>query len=1418
MVRKKILKKLSYIGSAVILMLATVPIIPSGMAHASATCPENATELRNAVSQLNSFELCGNEPINLGRQGLTITRNVTIDLKGHRIIGNISISSSSKLTLNDSVGGGGINGNISPRNPWGTLTNNNLAISGGDYSFDPTSYLASGYYTKLVDGRYVVLPNTTVAVTDVVIPVGAEATEFFTVTPAGTSTQTVRRAGGEAVTGALDITTIAGEGQTVGKVVGVTPGDYEVRVTTESGDAKTANVGVYSYNQVADVVLPKDGSQNLTITTQGTNVNWTAGSSDTDVATVENGVINAVSAGKATITVTFADSLNTTMTFDVYVYDFDASDNVPLLIKKGDSAVVSTDSYWDVTASADDDVAEAVEGTAGKFTITGKSVGETEFTFTTTVNGENLSKTLSKTIKVYVYDVAENEIWINKGEIVSYDGIELSSDAVNITVESSDTSVADKTDSIYNIEGKSAGDATLTYKLMVDTRIVEVPVTVHVYSVSAQRSVTIVAGIGTTINNPAIAEIENASAIEVKVASGDEYISVDDYADGNLGTLKKGTAVIEFYAGTELVGTTEIKVYELQELADMVLSVSGTGASTSEVINLLEDVNLPSYRISISDRNIASISEVRSGNLWTGWTVTGHRITARGAGKAVATITYTDSLGETTETFDVYVSDYSTNSVDGDHDVAQGGTVNFIIRERYGQDSVTYADDLGFTISYDDNSRYIVEVPEDMAGGEYTLEFTDKVGGKTIATQSVKIRVHEITTSEDELFVKKDEPATITVKEKNDFAELCENVWHTDYWFFIPVGGHYEYECSVEVRDASGAISDGLTVNGTEGSDDYEIIANEAGEYTVTFSDGITTKSVKVYAIDFTVSEAEYHIARGDTTQRLVTALNKYWNETNKGATTDFVVAKDNDTDYYFWPTTAGAGEYELTFSALVNGEVRDTKAVKVYVYEMTTPRTDRYYGEMNGMHSFRVSVDDRINRTVEGMAEISYEIEGDASGIEINGNRVNVTKPGEYKVKYIDTMNHGNGGVVGEWTATFKVYNLDVEFQEDRIIDAGEDFEYTINANNTYGEIETVVTRDGEEIARATGTDSIDIDTTVEGRYVVRIENTAARRHGFREVESASFYVVAKEYDLLLLRSGEKVDISTESIWSVDFANDWEGNELEVVDGVVTVDTTGMDLGVYGVSLGHNFSRGRKETLKSVTIVIYDIEADAKTDPKGVTAETIESLIKSMLSADDWETTVAKLSEVFGEEDWLSTAVDLNINMLVGNKITTRVNVEKVIPEDEVRASILNKLAKYNVDHVDYYDVSVLMEANGELIGKVHQLNDSIVVAIAKAEDPATGYTRQYFVVRMHEGEEPEVLVEGVDFYIKDGIIYAISDKFSIFSVAYKDTLLPPKSPDTGAEVTESGSATVSAVSAIAGIFVAVTLAGVAALTKRQK
>ncbi len=129
-----------------------------------------------------------------------------------------------------------------------------------------------------------------------------------------------------------------------------------------------------------------------------------------------------------------------------------------------------------------------------------------------------------------------------------------------------------------------------------------------------------------------------------------------------------------------------------------------------------------------------------------------------------------------------------------------------------------------------------------------------------------------------------------------------------------------------------------------------------------------------------------------------------------------------------------------------------------------------------------------------------------------------------------------------------------------------------------------------------------------------------------------------------------------------------------------------------------------------------------------------------------------------------------------------------------------------------------------------MHQLDDEITVYVQDLEAPADSYTRQYIVVREHEGENPEILVEGTDWFTESNKLYIKSSKFSTYAVAYVDSLSPEEpeedpessssnagSPNTGV-VTGEENSVASLWTSILATLAVITLAGAVKLAMRKK
>lgn len=296
---------------------------------------------------------------------------------------------------------------------------------------------------------------------------------------------------------------------------------------------------------------------------------------------------------------------------------------------------------------------------------------------------------------------------------------------------------------------------------------------------------------------------------------------------------------------------------------------------------------------------------------------------------------------------------------------------------------------------------------------------------------------------------------------------------------------------------------------------------------------------------------------------------------------------------------------------------------------------------------------------------------------------------------------------------------------------------------------------------------------------------------------------------------------VASESTTTFDFTG-YDESIISVSEaGVVT----GLAAGTTTVTVSSTYE---PTITRNVDVSVYGIEAIDEDDAGAVTAaETLADAIDAGYLPKDPKTASDEAKEVFGQgKEYRSAHEAIRSAMGAGSVLTTEVLVDdEVEPTEEEVAMVEEALADYNVDEISYYDVSVLVGEYGDPVAQLHKLNNKIAVVLTTVEDPADGYTRQYLVVRLHNGEAT-LLTEGedADFYIKDGKLYVNSDLFSMFAVSYVDTknetVVTVKAPETGAVMTDGDSASADSVSlGVATVFVlaATTLAGAFIFAKRK-
>ena len=226
-------------------------------------------------------------------------------------------------------------------------------------------------------------------------------------------------------------------------------------------------------------------------------------------------------------------------------------------------------------------------------------------------------------------------------------------------------------------------------------------------------------------------------------------------------------------------------------------------------------------------------------------------------------------------------------------------------------------------------------------------------------------------------------------------------------------------------------------------------------------------------------------------------------------------------------------------------------------------------------------------------------------------------------------------------------------------------------------------------------------------------------------------------------------------------------------------------------VTIENNKIKGLKDGTSNITVTLGETK-------DGAITKTFLAVVKDLSEATDYQ---ANANE--GE-----AVVDV-MNVIVGNVIqkaiedknneytdaTTRANLiealehgknvdakldVKVVKESDLDAALVNKIKNSvtNGTVVEFLDIDLLLTANDDLIGKINKLDDKLTITVDAPEslkNIPTGTTRKFFIVRTHEGEEPEV----IEATYKDGKLTFETDKFSSYAVGYTDST-NPKTGDT--------------------------------------
>ena len=229
----------------------------------------------------------------------------------------------------------------------------------------------------------------------------------------------------------------------------------------------------------------------------------------------------------------------------------------------------------------------------------------------------------------------------------------------------------------------------------------------------------------------------------------------------------------------------------------------------------------------------------------------------------------------------------------------------------------------------------------------------------------------------------------------------------------------------------------------------------------------------------------------------------------------------------------------------------------------------------------------------------------------------------------------------------------------------------------------------------------------------------------------------------------------------------------FDIEDKTILLETNGVLKGLKDgvtnvtIGLGENASGTVTKKFKAV---VFDLSAvddyvPNENESRAVTAvlnEVVAEVLEKVL--DDKDTTAVDAT----------TKANLIAAIEAGKTVTSVVDVKEV-KESDLDKNTVKKIkdAVKNGEVVSFLDINLLLEADNDVLGKINTLGKKIQIAVnapASLANVPAGTTRKFFVVRTHEGEEPEV----IEAELKDGKIIFTTDKFSDYALGYTDSTNP--------------------------------------------
>ncbi|NCC55006.1 MAG: hypothetical protein EOM11_05915 [Erysipelotrichia bacterium] len=171
-----------------------------------------------------------------------------------------------------------------------------------------------------------------------------------------------------------------------------------------------------------------------------------------------------------------------------------------------------------------------------------------------------------------------------------------------------------------------------------------------------------------------------------------------------------------------------------------------------------------------------------------------------------------------------------------------------------------------------------------------------------------------------------------------------------------------------------------------------------------------------------------------------------------------------------------------------------------------------------------------------------------------------------------------------------------------------------------------------------------------------------------------------------------------------------------------------------------------------------------------------VDVIVPSIDTTHDKEEVVIGVSDKEEVKQVISDSVSKETKEVIvnaiknGKQVATNVRAEKIdltkvseVVKEEVK-QIQSFVAKKNMKVVDYLDLSVFVEVDGQVIEQLTQTNKPLTFQIA-LPDQLMKEGRTFYVIRLHDGKS-----EVLETTLTNGVLSFTTDKFSTYALVYED------------------------------------------------